>query len=62
VLARAEFLRRLEKLSNQYGINLHKGAGPPVDEAGKRLVIKFGKEELGKIAKVHFKNTSRIIG
>ncbi|UCC78344.1 MAG: ribonuclease HIII [Candidatus Zixiibacteriota bacterium] len=61
VLARAEFLRRLEKLSNQYGVNLHKGAGSPVDEVGRRIVAKHGKEELNKIAKVHFKNTKRII-
>jgi ribonuclease HIII len=62
VLARAEFLRRLEKLSNQYGVSLHKGAGPPTDEDGKRFVANRGKEELAKVAKVHFKNTARIIG
>jgi len=61
VLARAEFLRRLEKLSNQCGIKLHKGAGPPVDEVGKRIFAKYGKEELAKIAKIHFKNTKRIV-
>lgn len=62
VLARAEFLRRLEKLSNQYGVSLHKGAGPPADEDGKRFAASHGKEELVKVAKVHFKNTARIIG
>ena len=61
VLARAEFLRRLEKLSNQCGIVLHKGAGAPVDEVGKRVFAKFGEEELTKIAKIHFKNTKRIV-
>lgn len=61
VLARAEFLRRLEKLSNQCGVALHKGAGAPVDEIGKRITAKYGKEELAKIAKIHFKNTKRII-
>ena len=61
VLARAEFLRRLKKFSDQYGINLHKGAGSPVDEAGKRFVAQYGEEELGKIAKIHFKNSKRII-
>ncbi len=61
VLARAEFLRRLDKLSNQYGVNLHKGAGSPVDEVGRRIVAKLGKEELNKIAKIHFKNSKRII-
>ena len=61
VLARAEFLRRLKKLSEHYGMALHKGAGAPVDEVGKRFVSKFGKDELGKIAKTHFKNSKRII-
>lgn len=61
VLARAEFLRRLKKLSDDYGINLHKGAGPPVDDSGKRFMERYGKEELEKVAKIHFKNTKRII-
>jgi ribonuclease HIII len=61
VLARAEFLKRLKKLSDEYGINLHKGAGPPVDEAGKRFIEKYGKRELEKVAKIHFKNSKRII-
>ena len=62
VLARAEFLRRLESLSNQYGVSLHKGAGLPTDEDGRRFVDNHGKDELSKVAKIHFKNTARIIG
>jgi len=62
VLARAEFLRRLEKLSSQYGVSLHKGAGPPTDEDGRRFAANHGKDELSKVAKIHFKNTARIIG
>lgn len=62
ILARAEFLRRLSFLSSQYGMEMPKGAGSIVDDAGKRLVQFRGREELGKAAKVHFKNTGRILG
>jgi len=62
VLARAEFLRRLERLSKEYGVKLHKGAGSPVDDAGRLFLKSHGQEELRKVAKVHFKNSSRVIG
>ena len=61
ILARAEFLRRLDRLSKQYSVKLPKGAGPPVDEAAKKLVSARGADELGKVAKIHFKNTKRIL-
>ena len=62
ILARAEFLRRLENLSIQFSVSLHKGAGPPVDTAGRDFVAKKGEKELGKVAKMHFKNTKKILG
>lgn len=61
ILARAEFLRRLDRLSDRYSIKLPKGAGPPVDAAAKELVSARGADELGKLAKIHFKNTRRIL-
>jgi ribonuclease HIII len=60
IAARAEFLRRLEKLSEQCGFDLPKGASSLVDEAAKKLVAKFGKEALNGFAKLHFKNTLRL--
>jgi ribonuclease HIII len=60
ILARAEFLRRMEKLSEECGFDLPKGASPQVDEAARKLVAKFGKESLNKFAKLHFKNTLRL--
>jgi ribonuclease HIII len=61
ILARAEFLRRLEGLSNQYGIMLPKGAGSIVDDAGRVFVARLGRDELNKVAKMHFKNTQRVV-
>jgi ribonuclease HIII len=61
ILARAEFLRRLDRLSKQYSVKLPKGAGAPVDTAAREFVSTRGREELSKIAKIHFKNTKRIL-
>lgn len=61
VLARAEFLRRLDRLSKEYSVKLPKGAGSPVDAAAREFVSSKGREELGKVAKIHFKNTRRIL-
>lgn len=61
VLARAEFLRRLRGLSSNYSIQFHKGAGSPVDEIGRKFVASRGEDELSKVAKIHFKNTRRIL-
>jgi len=61
ILARAEFLRRLRDLGNAFGLNLPKGAGPQVLEAGKRFVTRHGAEKLSEVAKLHFKTTSAIL-
>ena len=60
VLARANFLHHLKTLSERAQLPLPKGAGPPVDQAARTLVEKWGKEALGQFAKLHFKNTARI--
>jgi ribonuclease HIII len=60
ILARAEFLRRMDKLSQECGFDLPKGASSLVDEAARKLVAKFGKEALNRFVKLHFKNTLRL--
>lgn len=61
ILARAEFLRRLRKLSEDFGIQLPKGATSVVDVA-KRFVERHGSERLGEVAKLHFKTTQQVLG
>ncbi|MDQ2985908.1 MAG: ribonuclease HIII [Armatimonadota bacterium] len=61
ILARAEFLRRLRELSIAFGMDLPKGAGPQVLEAGKLFVAKHGAEQLSSVAKLHFKTTAAIL-
>ncbi|MDY0001597.1 MAG: ribonuclease HIII [Polyangia bacterium] len=57
ILARTEFLRRMEALSREAGFTLPRGAGPPVIAAGRRLLAEKGMEALGRFAKVHFRTT-----
>lgn len=61
VLARAAFLRVLASLSSEFGMDLPKGASPPVIAAGKRFVSMHGAGRLGEVAKLHFKTTQTVL-
>lgn len=60
IIARQEFLACLLELSQEYGVELHKGAGAPVDAAGVRYVQQHGEAALAQVAKLHFKTTLKI--
>jgi len=55
ILARAEFVRGLKELEHEFGQPFPPGAGPPVIKAGREFVRSFGREQLGNVAKLHFK-------
>ena len=61
ILARQEFLLGMQELSEDFGMALHKGAGSPVDAVGVQLVTEQGEEALRGAAKLHFKNTDKIL-
>ncbi len=60
ILARASFVKAVSKISYEYGINIPKGAGQNVIEQGKKLIQKYGIEELKNISKLHFKTYNDI--
>ncbi len=60
IIARAEFLQRLDQLSREVEITVPKGAGPIVDKAGAAIVRKHGEAALARVAKIHFKNTLKV--
>ena len=62
VLARAEFLRKLDSLGREFGMTLPKGAGGQVDNAAIRFVKSNGRESLSKVAKLHFRTTEKLFG
>ncbi len=61
ILARAEFLIRLKRLSGEVGTTLPKGASPAVELAAAMIVKKHGRERLGSVAKLHFKTTQAVL-
>src|SRR2546427_2585153 len=62
IIARAEFLRRLQELSTRSGVSLPKGASDAVITAGKEFVRRHGAEALGQVAKLHFRTTASVLG
>ncbi len=60
ILARHRFLMEMDRMSERFGMEFPKGGGAPVDVAAKAFVAKFGKGEMKKVAKIHFKNYSKL--
>ncbi|MCX4365339.1 MAG: ribonuclease HIII [Bacilli bacterium] len=60
IISRYIFLKEMDKLSKTLNVNLPKGAGTEVDKVGAELVKKHGEEILYSIAKLNFKNTTKI--
>ncbi|MBI3190464.1 ribonuclease HIII [archaeon] len=60
ILARAEFLKTLRKLSLEVGYKLPKGS-TDVEATAKLMVEKYGEKLLPMVAKMHFKITKRVL-
>jgi len=61
ILARAEFVRRIEQLSRQLGRTLPKGSSDPsIVTIGREIFTKGGDQSLSEVAKMHFKTTRTI--
>jgi len=61
IISRYIFLKEMKKLSDELNMIIPKGASGTVDNAGKEIVSKYGKDKLNSIAKLNFKNTNKII-
>jgi len=62
ILARDRFLLRLQQIGKQFGVMLPKGASPEVIQAAWELVKKDSAVVLRRVAKLHFKTTSLVLG
>lgn len=60
ILARAKFLEKLHKLSDEYNTDLPKGASGTVIEKARIILNLYGKDTLRKVAKLHFKTTAEV--
>lgn len=62
ILARHEFVSRLDALGKQFQMILPRGASAFVDAAAKEFIAKHGVENLPKVAKMHFRTALRAQG
>ena len=60
IISRYIFLKEMDKLSDELGMSLLKGANDSVDKQGIEIVKKYGFNKLKYVAKLNFKNTDKI--
>lgn len=60
ILARHTFVEGLKALSEQWGIDLPKGASKATVEAARAFVRQHDREALGQVAKLHFKTANEL--
>ncbi|HLT00392.1 MAG TPA: ribonuclease HIII [Acholeplasma sp.] len=60
IIARYAFLAKMHQLSKELDISLKLGAGKEVDEQIKEIYSKHGLQTLSKIAKMNYKNITKM--
>ncbi|MEG0707044.1 MAG: ribonuclease HIII [Cellulosilyticaceae bacterium] len=60
ILARYEFVRRMEQMEKTYNQKFPKGASQATVNAAKLFVRTYSKERLHEVSKLHFKTTQNI--
>jgi ribonuclease HIII len=61
IVARAEFLRIMRRLSDKFGTNLQKGASAAVKDQAVEIMNKLGTVALGQFAKLHFRTAYEVV-
>ncbi|PSL35202.1 ribonuclease HIII [Planomicrobium soli] len=59
IIARVAFLEEMDRMSQEAGITLPKGAGKGVDEVAAKILLKKGSDYLKSLTKFHFANTKK---
>ncbi|MCU4904556.1 ribonuclease HIII [Bacillus paranthracis] len=62
IIARSEYVNRLDQMSKKYKLEFPKGASVKTIVIGKEFVSQYGVDELKNVAKLHFKTTEQIKG
>ncbi|GAB4160708.1 MAG: ribonuclease HIII [Planctomycetota bacterium] len=62
VVARVRFLEGMRRCSDECGVELHKGAGSPVDAVAREVFAVGGAGLMSRVAKLHFRNSERVPG
>lgn len=62
ILARCAFVEGIEQMEEQYKQSFPKGASQKTITAGREYVRTYGRDEIGKVGKLHFKTLDAILG
>ncbi len=60
IIARYQFVNAIELMGRNYKMKFPKGASNPVISAAKSFTQSFGKNNLNKVAKIHFKTMEKL--
>ena len=60
LISRYIFIKEINKIGDELGMFIPKGANDIVDDVAIKIVKKYGKDKLKEIAKLNFSNTKRI--
>lgn len=60
ILARDAFVRYIQEMTDKFGMEVPKGAGPAVEKVAQLLVNQYGKDILPFVVKLHFKLTQKL--
>lgn len=60
IIARAEYVKKMQLLSNTYEIDFPKGASDKVITCAKKYAETYGKNRLNEVAKTHFKTMDNL--
>jgi len=61
ILARAEFVTRIDMLGREVGLKLPKGCGSNVNKVIQEVIEKHGEDKISYFGKVHFKTLSKVL-
>ena len=61
IVARAEYVRIMRKLSEEFGAPLQKGASAAVKVQARTIIDRFGARALGNFAKLHFRTAYEVV-
>lgn len=59
IIARASFVKEMDRLSERVGFTVPKGASAKVDQVASSIIRKYSEAYLDNVAKVHFANTNK---
>ena len=62
IIARAQYVKSIQRLEEESGMKIPKGAGKQAADALRKLVEKFGPGCVHHYAKVHFKTVAEVLG